>query len=66
MQEVKILLFGDTVGIPLLIQYIPRNNISGIIAASIRPQYHKELKKIAKSLKVPFIIQPKYNFFRLH
>ena len=61
MQEVKILLFGDTVGIPLLIKHIPRNNISGIIAASIRPKYHKELKKIAKSLKVPFIIQPKYS-----
>lgn len=61
MQEAKILLFGDTVGIPLLIKYIPCNNISGIIAASIRPKYHKELKKIAKSLKVPFIIQPKYS-----
>ena len=61
MQEFKILLFGDTGGINLLIQYIPQNNISGIIAASIRPQYHKELRKIANSLKVPFIIQPKYN-----
>ena len=55
MQESKILLFGDTVGIPLFIKYIPRKNISGIIAASIRPQYHKELKKIAKSLKVPLL-----------
>ena len=45
MQEVKILLFGDNVGIPLLIKHIPRKNISGIIAASIRPKYHKELKR---------------------
>lgn len=61
MKEVKILLFGDTIGIPLLTRYIPRNNVSGIVAASIRPQHHKELKKIAQSLKVPFIIQPKYS-----
>ena len=61
MKEVKILLFGDTIGIPLLTKYIPLNNISGIVGASIRPKHHKELKKIAKSFKVPFLIQPKYS-----
>ena len=54
------------VGIPLLIKHIPRNNISGIIAASIRPQYHKELKKIAKSFKSSFHNSAKIFFFRLH
>ena len=65
MQEFKILLFGDTGGINLLIQYIPQNNISGIIAASIRPQYHKELRKIANSLKSSFYNPAQIQFFRL-
>ena len=57
----RILLCGDTSGITQLIGHIPVENIVGIIAASIRPQYITELASFAEKVKVPIFIQPKWN-----
>jgi len=54
----SIVIFGDTYGIPKLIKFIPYEQLSGIVAASIRPHQHKELSMIASSFNLPFIIQP--------
>ncbi len=55
----RILLFGDERGIPLLTKKIPSENIVGIVCASIRTQYIEEISIIAKNLGVPFLVQPK-------
>lgn len=54
----RILIFGDTHGIPLLLRALPQNTICGIVAAAIRPQYHNELERLAKEIGVPFRVQP--------
>ena len=57
----RILLCGDTPGITQLIGHVPVENIVGIIAASIRPQYITELASFAEKVKVPIFIQPQWN-----
>ena len=57
----RILLFGDTLGIHQLLQKVPNDVIIGIVAASIRPHYLKELKLLADRIKKPFLIQPKWK-----
>jgi methionyl-tRNA formyltransferase len=55
----RILVFGDSWGIPQLIRHLPPERISAIVAAEIRVQYHAELKALADSLRVPFLVQPR-------
>jgi methionyl-tRNA formyltransferase len=55
----KILLVGDISGISQLLRHIPIISVKGLMCASIRPQYLRELKELADSLKVPLLIQPK-------
>ena len=57
----RILLFGDIYGIPQLIQHIPLKNVCGLVAASIRPQYHDDLKKFAEKNNLPLLIQPRFD-----
>jgi UDP-4-amino-4-deoxy-L-arabinose formyltransferase/UDP-glucuronic acid dehydrogenase (UDP-4-keto-hexauronic acid decarboxylating) len=59
----KIILFGDTNGIPQLIKHIPIDNVVAIIGASIRPQYNHELRSLSTELGVSFIVQPKWRSF---
>jgi len=54
----RILLFGDTHGLPMLLRALPRKTICGIVAAGVRPQYHDELRRLAEETGVPFAIQP--------
>lgn len=55
----KILLFGDSWGVPQLIKNLPRELICGIVSAEIRPQYHAELKALAEARHVPYLQQPR-------
>jgi methionyl-tRNA formyltransferase len=57
----RILLFGDIHGIPQLIRHIPLKNVCGLVAASIRPQYHDDLKKFAIKNNLPLLIQPRFG-----
>lgn len=57
----KILLFGDTLGISQLLRHLPRDVIAGIIGSSIRPQYIDDLRALANSQRVPFLLQPKWK-----
>lgn len=57
----RILIFGDIPGIPQLLRHIPVEHLVGIVAASIRPQYHTALAAIAESHALPLLIQPKVD-----
>jgi len=55
---IRIVLFGDKAGIKRLLKYFPKEAISGVVAAAIRPQYHKEVYSVAANAGIPFYIQP--------
>lgn len=57
----KILLFGDTLGISQLLHHLPYDVPVGIVGASIRPQYIEDLQALARKLRVPFLLQPKWK-----
>ena len=57
----RVLVFGDDFGVKQILKYLPINSLVGLIGASIRPQYLDNLKKIAKQLNVPCLIQPQYK-----
>jgi len=57
----RLMLFGDVPGIPQLLEHLPRAQIVGVVAASIRPQYHAELKLISEQIGVPLLIQPRVD-----
>lgn len=57
----RIIIFGDNYGIPLMLKYLPARLVRAVVAASIRPDYIKEIAKLASSLKASFLIQPRYN-----
>ena len=57
----RILLVGDTYGVPELLARVPSECVVGIVTAEIRPQYHEELKELADGIGVPFLIQPRVD-----
>lgn len=65
----RILLFGDGLGIPQLLSHIPQEFICGIVVAVNRPQYHKNLRQIAAAADLPLVVQPLYthkNYANFH
>lgn len=58
---IRILIFGDIPGIPQLLSHLPKENVVGIVGASIRSQYFEELKRLAEKINVPFLVQPKWK-----
>ncbi len=64
----KILLFGDVLGVRTLLPFLPAGTPAGIVGAGNRPQYHAELAALAAELGVPFQVQlsqtsPEYSTF---
>jgi methionyl-tRNA formyltransferase len=57
----RLVLFGDTTGIPQLMGAIPKDVIKGIVISSIRPQYFDELQKLAADNNLPLLVQPKFG-----
>lgn len=57
----RFLIFGDTEGCKQLLNFIPKNLVTGIVGAEIRNQYHNELEKISNTNSFPFLIQPSYK-----
>lgn len=54
----RIVLFGDTHGLPQLLRVVPSQIISGLCCAVIRPAYHAELQNVARNYHLPLLIQP--------
>lgn len=46
----RILLFGDSLGIPQLLSHIPQEYICGLVAAANRTQYHDHLRQLANDM----------------
>jgi methionyl-tRNA formyltransferase len=57
----RLMLFGDLPGISQLLEHLPPQQVVGVVAASIRPQYHAELEGISVQLGVPLLIQPRVD-----
>lgn len=57
----RLLVVGDTYGVPEVLARVPSECVVGIIAAEIRPQYHEELKNLADGIGVPFLVQPRVS-----
>jgi methionyl-tRNA formyltransferase len=54
----RILIFGDTEGVRQSLAVIPPAMVCGVVAAEIRPQYHRELQSRAADRRIPLLIQP--------
>lgn len=55
----RVLLVGDTVGVPRVLRHLDRGLLCGIVGAEIRPSYHEPLARIATENRVEFLIQPR-------
>jgi methionyl-tRNA formyltransferase/GNAT superfamily N-acetyltransferase len=56
-----VLVFGDDIGVPQSLRYLPSRLVCGIVAAEIRPHQHETLRDMSESLQLPFIIQPRVS-----
>lgn len=57
-QVQRVLLFGDTHGLPQLLRAVPLELVAGFSCASIRSQYHVELEELAAKSSLPLLVQP--------
>lgn len=55
----RVLVVGDVPGVPDLLRHLPVESVAGIMGASIRPQYLDDLERLATSVGVPFVVQPR-------
>lgn len=62
----KILIFGDDYGIPMILQIFPSDVIVGCVIAEIRPQQYGKIRQITIAQKIPLLIQPKHNSENYH
>jgi methionyl-tRNA formyltransferase len=59
MDDIRIALFGDQVGIPQLLEVIPKEACACLVVSAIRPESHGPVRKLAQNLSIPFVIQPR-------
>jgi UDP-4-amino-4-deoxy-L-arabinose formyltransferase/UDP-glucuronic acid dehydrogenase (UDP-4-keto-hexauronic acid decarboxylating) len=57
----RLVLFGDTLGLPQLVRFVRRADIAALVGAAIRPAQHGALAALAAELEVPLIIQPRHD-----
>ncbi len=57
----RLVLFGDTYGLPQLLRYLRRTDVAALIGAAIRPAQHAALAELAAEIGVPLILQPRHD-----
>ena len=57
----RILIFGDSIGVPQLLRFLPEENIVGIVGATIRSQSNDELAELSVRRNIGLLIQPRFN-----
>lgn len=57
----RVIIFGDTIGIPQLLRNLPVSKIVGIVASATRPNQHPYLLESANKHDIPFLVQPKHS-----
>ncbi|MRS11745.1 MAG: methionyl-tRNA formyltransferase [Actinobacteria bacterium] len=55
----SVLIFGDEIGVPQLLDALHSVEVLGIVAAEIRTGSHAMLKKLADKAGIPFLMQPR-------
>lgn len=55
----RLVLFGDTVGLPQLLRLPALPGVQALVAASIRPGQHEELGALAQRHALPLLLQPR-------
>lgn len=55
----RVVLFGDTAGLPQLLRMHALSGVQSLVAAAIRPGQHEELAALAKTHALPLLLQPK-------
>ena len=45
----NVIIFGDTFGIPMLLEHIPKETVSAIVCATNRPSGHNELERLSNA-----------------
>jgi methionyl-tRNA formyltransferase len=55
----RLVLFGDTAGLPQLLSMLDRAAVVALVAASVRPDQHAPLSKLAAQLGLPILLQPR-------
>jgi UDP-4-amino-4-deoxy-L-arabinose formyltransferase/UDP-glucuronic acid dehydrogenase (UDP-4-keto-hexauronic acid decarboxylating) len=53
----KLLLVGDGVGLPALLDVVPADRVGGLCMAANRPQYHEALRTLARTAGKPLLVQ---------
>lgn len=54
----RLALFGDIWGVSMLFRHLPREAVSCVVAAEVRPQYLEALQALTREHQVPLLIQP--------
>lgn len=57
----NLALFGDNIGLSMMLKIIPSSIIKCVVVASIRPQYIDNLRDLANKKGICLLIQPKFN-----
>jgi methionyl-tRNA formyltransferase len=57
----RLVLFGDTLGLPQLLRLLRTDDVAALVGAAIRPAQHGRLAGLAAELGVPLIIQPRHD-----
>ncbi|MDX2084208.1 MAG: formyltransferase family protein [Candidatus Melainabacteria bacterium] len=57
----RLLLVGDALGLPALLQVIPLEAVAGLLAASNRPEALPPLQALAQRIDKPLLIQPRFR-----
>jgi methionyl-tRNA formyltransferase len=55
----RLVLFGDTVGLPQLLRVVERGLVAALVAASVRPAQHEALAALAQAHGLPLLLQPR-------
>jgi methionyl-tRNA formyltransferase len=55
----RVVLFGDTVGLPRVLSAIGPDRVRGVVRASIRPEQEEALAALAARFELPLLEQPR-------
>jgi methionyl-tRNA formyltransferase len=55
----KLVLFGDTSGLPRLLRQLDPSLVTALVRAEVRPEQEPELTRLAAERKLPLLVQPR-------
>ena len=55
----RLVLFGDTIGLPRLLRQLDPALVAGLVRAEVRPEQEPELARLAAERHLPLLVQPR-------